>query len=297
MKRILAIIVLTAMVGSIQAEQPEAEDISKNTEADGKSEEAKPEEKESVKVEQYRYPWEKTPEAWNAAMSIVQSKLRRKYPVDDRVSKQGFNVWYRNEISIEAVKNITPPELNTPDYDGQGVQGSIAVFIVPVKIRKIATASGGVMNAWQTFQGNLQRLGVPNMAPAQLSQNSVQPGKVLDEDEDYFLVSVPERPFSRMGINNPMGNPISQAVMTTALGTESIKAPPKMNHIMHKILFPSEKPMFLELKKSDLENLQAGNPSKRLMEQAMKNYPYAMYNPQIQSMLKEFQSSGLEKDN
>ena len=153
------------------------------------------------------------------------------------------------------------------------------------------------MSAWQNFQGNLQRMGIPNMAPAQLGQNSVQPGKVIDEDDDYFLVSVPERPFSRMGINNPMGNQLSQTIMNTALGTQNLKSPPQMNNILHKILFPSEKPMFLELKKSDIENLQNGKPSKRLMEQAMKNYPYAMYNPGVQSKLKEFQSSGLEDTN
>ena len=72
-------------------------------------------------------------------MKIAQHKLRRKYPIDDRRGNQSMSVWYKNEVSIEAVQNITPDELNTPDYDGQQVQASIAVFQIVVKIRKVAT--------------------------------------------------------------------------------------------------------------------------------------------------------------
>lgn len=291
MKYLYVLLISVIFASLAFSEEPQNDDINEADKAEDISSK-----ETATKTEFYRYPWEKTPEAWSAAMTVVQSKLRRKYPVDDSTTGKGMRVWYRNEIAIEGIKNITPSALNTPDFDGQTVQASIAVFIVPVKIRKIATASGGAMTAWQNFQGNLQRMGIPNMAPAQLG-SSVQPGKVIDEDDDYFIVSVPERPFSRMGINNPMGNQLSQTIMNTALGTQSLKSPPQMNNILQKILFPSEKPMFLELKKSDLENLQNGKPSKRLMEQAMKNYPYAMYNPQVQSKLKEFQSSGLEDTN
>ena len=282
-------------ITSFQAtEEPQVADISETTETDADSSISPQSDK---KIKYYRYPWEKTPEAWNAAMQIVQHKLRRKYPVDDRRGNQNMSVWYKNEVSIEALQNITPESLNSPDYDRQPVQASIAVFVIQVRIRKIATASNGTLSAWQRFQTNIQSLGVPSMAPAGLTQNSVQPGKVLDEDLDYFLVSVPQRPFSRVGINNPMGNQLSQTVMTATLGRK-VETPsqPKLNNIEVKILFPSEKTMFMELKKSDIEALEGGAPSARLLKQAMKNYPYAMYNPQLQSILKDMQSSGLESE-
>ena len=135
------------------------------------------------------------------------------------------------------------------------------------------------------------------MAPPELGQNTVKPGKILDEDQDYFLVSVPERPFSRMGINNPMGNQLTQTVMSATLGREvNTSSQPKLNNLEVKIMFPSEKVMFMELKNSDIEALKEGQPSGRLLKQAMKNYPYAMYNPQLQSTLKEMQSSGFESE-
>ncbi len=272
--------------------QPEVDDISGTSESSSSPSASS---QSSEKIKYYRYAWEKTPEAWNAAIQIVQHKLRRKYPVDDRRGNQNMSVWYKNEVSIETVQNITPEELNTPDYEGQQVQASIAVFIIVVKIRKVASASSGTLPAWQRFQTNMQRMGVPSMTPEGLGQNTIQPGKVLDEDQDYFLVSVPEKPFSRMGINNPMGNQLTQTVMSAALGRKvDTSAQPKLNNLEVKIMFPSEKAMFMELKNSDIEALKEGQPSQRLLKQAMKNYPYAVYNPQLQSTLKEMQSSGLE---
>ena len=275
-------------------EEPKADDI---TEVEASKSDSTTSTQSSSKVEHYRYPWEKTPEAWNTAMKIAQHKLRRKYPIDDRRGNQNMSVWYKNEVSIQEVYNITPEELNTPDYDGQKTQASIAVFIMVVKIKRVATASGGTLPAWQRFQANLQRRGIPSMAPAELNQNTVQPGKVLDEDLDYFLFSIPERPFSRMGINNPMGNHLTQTVMSATLGRKvDTSSQPKLNNLEVKIIFPSEKVMFMELKKSDIEALKEGQYTQRLFKQAMKNYPYAVYNPQLQSTLKEMQSSGFENE-
>ena len=291
---LLLLLVFSSLINSFceTTDEPEVDDIS---EVEVTKSDDSP--NTSAKAKHYRYPWEKTPEAWNTAMKIAQHKLRRKYPIDDRRGNQSMSVWYKNEVSIEAVQNITPDELNTPDYDGQQVQASIAVFMIVVKIRKVATASGGTLPAWQRFQTNIQRLGVPSMAPPELGQNTVKPGKILDEDQDYFLVSVPERPFSRMGINNPMGNQLTQTVMSATLGREvNTSSQPKLNNLEVKIMFPSEKVMFMELKNSDIEALKEGQPSRRLLKQAMKNYPYAMYNPQLQSTLKEMQSSGFESE-
>ena len=292
-KFLLLLLVFSSLINSFceTTDEPKVDDISEVDAA--KSGDSSSE--ASTKAMHYRYPWEKTPEAWNTAMKIVQHKLRRKYPIDDRRGNQNMSVWYKNEVSIEAVQNITPEELNTPDYDGQQIQASIAVFIIVVKIKKVATASGGTLPAWQRFQANMQRMGVPSMAPAELGQNTVEPGKILDEDQDYFLVSVPERPFSRIGINNPMGNQLTQTVMSATLGRQvDASSQPKLNNLEVKIMFPSEKVMFMELKNSDIEALKQGQPSQRLLKQAMKNYPYAMYNPQLQSTLKEMQSSGFE---
>ncbi len=273
-------------------QEPEVTDISETTETDSDSSISPQSDK---KIKHYRYPWEKTPEAWNAAMQIVQHKLRRKYPIDDRRGNQTMSVWYKNEVSIEAVQNITPKELNSPDYDGQPVQASIAVFVLKVKITKVATASKGSLSAWQRFQTNIQGMGVPSIVPPDLNRNAVQAGKVIDEDIDYFLVSIPQRPFSRNGINNPMANQLSQTVMTAALGRKvEPVSPPKLNNLEVKILFPSEKTMFIELKKSDVEALEGKQPSSRLLKQAMKNYPYAVYNPQLRSMMNDLQSSGFE---
>ena len=102
-------------------------------------------------------------------MKIAQHKLRRKYPIDDRRGNQNMSVWYKNEVSIQEVYNITPEELNTPDYDGQN-PSKHSSFHHGVKIKKVATASGGTLPAWQRFQANLQRRGIPSMAPTELSQ-------------------------------------------------------------------------------------------------------------------------------
>ena len=63
-----------------------------------------------------------------------------------------MSVWYKNEVSIQEVYNITPEELNTPDYDGQKTQASIAVFIMVVKIKKVATASGNFYQHGKDFK-------------------------------------------------------------------------------------------------------------------------------------------------
>ena len=104
------------------------------------------------------------------------------------------------------------------------------------------------------------------MAPSRAKSEYRKPGKILDEDQDYFLVSVPERPFSRMGINNPMGNKLTQTVMSATLGREvNTSSQPKLNNLEVKIMFPSEKVMFMELKNSDIEALKEGQPSRRLL--------------------------------
>ena len=50
-------------------EEPKADDI---TEVEAPKSDSPTSTQSSSKVEHYRYPWEKTPEAWNTAMKIAQ---------------------------------------------------------------------------------------------------------------------------------------------------------------------------------------------------------------------------------
>ena len=121
--------------------------------------------------------------------------------------------------------------------------------MIVVKIRKVATASGGTLPAWQRFQTNMQRLGVPSMAPPELGQNTVKPGKILDEDQDYFWLVFP-KDHSQEWASITMGNQLTQTVMSATLGREvNTSSQPKLNNLEVKIMFPSEKVIFMELKK------------------------------------------------
>ena len=168
------------------------------------------------------------------------------------VGAKSQKAWVYNDIEIEQVMNVTPKELNTPDFEGGRLQGLIAVFVFKVNIIQTVAAQGGTMYEFQRFYQNATALTGAQVANPLAGHTSEMQSKTK---ERIYVVSVPSHPFSRMAMNNPMYNPISmQVYKASGLDVQT----PKIQNMEYKMIFPSDKPYMKKISATQLKALVDG---------------------------------------